>query len=185
MKRVILASASPRRKQLLGELLPDFEIIVSNFEEKAVRLPAEEVAPFFARNKAREVFSRNPNATVLGADTVVAFEGEILGKPKDTEEAKSTLRKLSGKTHFVYTGVCLVREGVERVAVEKTAVKFYPLSEQVIEEYVASGLPLDKAGSYGIQDGYPLVEAFTGSYSNVVGLPVELLSKLLKEEGLC
>ncbi len=185
MKRLILASASPRRKQLLSELIPHFEVVVSRYEEKGEGLPAAQTVERFAFVKASEVFSRYPDCLVLGADTVVSLDGKILGKPRDEEDAKATLRRLSGRTHEVYTGVCLMGEGVSRVETVCSKVKFYPLSEELIEEYVQSGLPLDKAGSYGIQDGFPLVEGFEGSYSNVVGLPMEYVKRLLEEEGLC
>lgn len=185
MIRFILASASPRRRELLKQLIPSFEVIPSRYAEEANGLSAYETAKLFAREKAREVQSRFPEAYVLGADTVVSQEGEILGKPKDEEDAKRMLRLLSGREHSVYTGVCLLGGGRERAEVAETKVRFYALSEDTIEAYVRSGLPMDKAGAYGIQDGFPLVAGYTGSYSNVVGLPTELLDTILKEEKLC
>ncbi len=185
MKRFILASASPRRKQLLAQLVGSYEVIPSAFDEVAVGLSASETVAFFATEKAKEVFLRNPDAIVLGSDTVVVLDGKILGKPKDGEDAARMLTALSGRTHEVLTGVCLLADGLERVEVVSTKVQFYPLSEQTVCDYVKSGLPLDKAGAYGIQDGYPLVERIEGSYTNVVGLPVERLSEIFKEEGLC
>ncbi len=146
---------------------------------------AEETAEFFALNKAKEVFARYSDCVVLGADTVVSLDGEILGKPKDADDAKATLRRLSGRVHAVYTGVALLFEGGCHSVCVKTEVYFHQLSDRLIEEYVASGSPLDKAGSYGIQDGYPLVKEISGSYTNVVGLPVEALGELMKEVGLC
>ncbi len=184
MKRFILASASPRRKQLLKELVPEFLIEPSRFEEVGDGASARETVARFAYEKAKEVFSRFPEDTVLGSDTVVSLDGVILGKPKDKEGAKRMLAALSGRTHAVYTGVCLLSKGVRRIEVDETLVTFYPLDKKLIEEYVESKLPLDKAGSYGIQDGYPLVEKIEGSYSNVMGLPVELLREILKEEKL-
>ncbi len=185
MKKWILASASPRRKELLKEIVSEFEIICAKGEEKA----EEGLAPFelvkqLAKQKAEEVaaLQEAQGKIVLGADTVVALENKVLGKPKDEEEAKQMLRMLSGKTHCVYTGVCIsvpTKTGREIIAqTDCTQVTFYALSDEFINAYVASGSPMDKAGAYGIQDG-GLVEKITGSYSNVVGLPVELCKKLV------
>lgn len=178
--KLILASASPRRRELLGEIA-EFSLQPSLFEEKAEGLSARDTAEYFAEGKAKEVFSRFPDCFVLGADTVVAFEGKILGKPKDKEEARKTLRLLSGRTHSVYTGVCLIGKGFCKVLSVETLVTFHELGEEMIEKYVESGLPLDKAGSYGIQDGYPLVKSYEGSYTNVVGLPQEEVRALIEE----
>ena len=181
--KLILASASPRRRELLGEIT-QFSVEPSFFEEKAdTALSARQTAEYFAEGKAQEVFSRFPECYVLGADTVVAFEEKILGKPKDKEDAKKTLRFLSGKMHSVYTGVCLVGKGFCKTVSAETRVTFHELSEELIEKYVESGLPLDKAGSYGIQDGYPLVKKYEGSYTNVVGLPKEEVCALIEEAG--
>lgn len=184
MDKLILASNSPRRRELLKQVC-EFEVIPSDFEERAERLSARETALAFAKGKAKEVLSRYSSRTVLGADTVVSLHGEILGKPKDGEDAKRMLRLLSGKTHSVFTGVCLAGAGFEISEVVETKVTFYPLTEELIEEYVQSGLPLDKAGAYGIQDGYPLVERYEGQYSNVVGLPVETVRTMLKKGNVC
>lgn len=182
--KVLLASASPRRKQLLAGITP-FDVEPSSFEERAQGLPARETALCFARGKARDVFLKHRDCLVLGADTVVCLDGEIFGKPADAEDAKRMLRLLSGRTHSVFTGVCLMREGKTVEAAEETEVTFFPLGEEKIEEYVASGLPFGKAGAYGIQDG-GLVERIKGSYTNVVGLPVELTKELFVKvsEGL-
>ena len=181
--KLILASASPRRRELLGEIT-QFSVEPSFFEEKAGGgLSARETAKYFATGKAQEVFSRFPECFVLGADTVVAYGGKILGKPKDKEDAIKTLRLLSGKTHSVFTGVCLIGKGFEKTVSAETRVTFHELSEELIKEYVESGLPLDKAGSYGIQDGFPLVKEYEGSYTNVVGLPKEEVCALIEEAG--
>lgn len=177
---LILASASPRRRELLGEIRKDFRVEPSAFEERAGGLSVRDTAKYFARGKAEEVFSRFPQATVLGADTVVSLGGEILGKPRDEEDAKRMLRALSGKIHSVFTGVCVCKKGFSAALVVETEVEFYPLSEALISRYAESGLPLDKAGAYGIQDGFPLVKEFHGSYTNVVGLPVEEVRALLQ-----
>lgn len=121
----------------------------------------------------------------MGADTVVALEGEILGKPKDRNDAIQTLLRMSGKTHSVFTGVCLIADGKVTVRTVESRVTFLPLSQKTVIDYVESGLPMDKAGSYGIQDGYPLVEKYEGSYTNIVGFPMECVRELLKEVGLC
>ncbi len=182
--RLILASNSPRRRELLGELGVPFEVVSPQFEEVAEGLSARDLALSFAEGKAKEVFLRYPAAYVLGADTVVCYGGEILGKPKDGADAKRMLRLLSGRTHSVFTGVCLVGQGVFLREVAETKVTFFPLSEEFIEQYVAGGSPLDKAGAYGIQDG-ALAERYTGSYTNVIGLPMETVEKFLKEVHLC
>lgn len=180
---LILASNSPRRRELLGQITEDFTVEPSLYEERAGGLSAYETAQTFACGKAREVYSRFPHSTVLGADTVVALGSTVLGKPKDGEDARRMLRLLSGKTHEVYTAVCLISDGKEAYHVAKTRVTFHKLSEELIQKYVESGLPLDKAGAYGIQDGFPLVEHIEGSYTNVVGLPVEEVRAMLGARG--
>lgn len=183
MRPLILASASPRRREILGGLGYAFEVVPSRFEEIAAGLSARETALAFARGKAREVFSRFPGAVVIGADTVVSLGNEILGKPHSPEEAEQMLRLLSGKTHSVFTGVCVVCAAGTRECVAETRVVFYDLDEKLIKRYVKSGLPMDKAGAYGIQDGYPLVRSVEGSYTNVVGLPAEELAAILQAFG--
>ncbi len=169
----LLASNSPRRRELLHEITHEFRVEPSLFEESAKGLSAYETVRLFARGKAEEVLSRFPHALVLGADTVVSLDGEILGKPKGEEDARRMLTRLSGREHEVLTGVCLISEKFIEERVATTHVRFNLLKTELIEAYVRSGLPLDKAGAYGIQDGYPLVESIEGSYSNVVGLPIE------------
>jgi septum formation protein len=184
-KKLVLASASPRRRELLSKIITDFEICSADVSE---RLPAGispcEGVKILAKRKANAVFEKyalyGRDVVVLGADTVVAFEGKILGKPKSEEEAKKTLRTLSGKTHEVFTGVCVVWQGDVRVESDRSLVTFRLLTDGQIDEYVKSGSPMDKAGAYGIQDGV-VVEGFSGSYSNIVGLPLELTEKILKE----
>lgn len=181
----ILASASPRRKELLGQLIEKFDVIPSQGEEKTDgTLSPEMLVKTLAEQKATEV-ATYPTAhgkIVLGADTVVAFDGKVLGKPKDEADAFSMLSMLSGQTHEVYTGVCIVypkKGGTEKlVAAARTEVRFFPLTEEQIRAYIATGSPMDKAGAYGIQDG-GLVERIQGSFSNVVGLPVELCAELI------
>lgn len=179
--QIILASASPRRRELLETIAPKFAIVPSAFEERGA-CGAEDTALAFARGKAEEVFSKHPDALVLGADTVVALDGEVLGKPRDEAEAYKMLRALSGRSHDVYTGVCLIKKGARREGVAKTKVTFFPLTDELIVQYIASGSPFDKAGAYGIQDG-GLVKSYEGSYTNVVGLPVETVKTFLRELG--
>ena len=140
----------------------------------------EQVACSVAEGKCDDVFSKNGDAVVVGCDTIVVFEGEILGKPKSEEDAINTLKRLSGKTHFVITAVCIRTKYKKVLECEKTEVRFNQLSDEFIKIYVDSGSPMDKAGSYGIQDG-GLVKEYFGSYTNVVGLPVTLVKKMLEE----
>ena len=179
----VLASASPRRKELLAELITTFEICPSNADENITSYTSpEDLVLQLAALKAREVALRpeHEGKIVIGSDTVVAFDGEVLGKPKDEADAKRMLTALSGNTHQVYTGVCIVLPNGEKlVAADCTDVEFEALDEAAISAYVATGSPMDKAGAYGIQDG-GVVKEIHGSYSNVVGFPCELFEKLLK-----
>ncbi len=178
--RYILASASPRRRELLKQILPEFEVIpAKGGEEVNLSLFPENIACALAERKCDEVFAANPGATVIGCDTVVSFCGEVIGKPVDRADAAATLKKLSGKTHYVITGVC-VRAGEKKlVKFDKTEVRFNVLSDEFIKIYVDGGSPLDKAGSYGIQDE-GVVKEYFGSYTNVVGLPVALVKEMLE-----
>ena len=179
--RFILASASPRRKELFSLIVPEFEVIPAEAEEKFnMSLFPEQVACSVAESKCDEVFKKNPDAVVVGCDTIVVLDGEILGKPKNRDEATATLKRLSGKTHFVITAVCIRTKYKKLLQFERTEVRFNSLSDEFIKIYVDSGSPLDKAGSYGIQDG-GLVKEYFGSYTNVVGLPVTTVKKMLEE----
>lgn len=184
--RLVLASASPRRRELLKEICPEFDVIPARGEERAdfSRSPGEIVSALAAR-KAEEIAALPVayGAAVLGADTIVYFRGEVLGKPKDAADAGRMLSLLSGRTHEVFTGVVLCMGGGTHTAFARTEVTFLPLKKDFIRAYVASGSPMDKAGAYGIQDG-GLVEKISGSYSNVVGLPLELCGAMLKEFGI-
>lgn len=184
--RLVLASASPRRRELLKEICPEFDVIPARGEERAdfSRSPGEIVSALAAR-KAEEIAALPVayGAAVLGADTIVYFRGEVLGKPKDAADAGRMLSLLSGRTHEVFTGVALCMGGGTHTAFARTEVTFLPLKKDFIRAYVASGSPMDKAGAYGIQDG-GLAEKISGSYSNVVGLPLELCGAMLKEFGI-
>ena len=190
MTKIILASASPRRRELLHFITSDYDLASSSAEEQVhvpEGTPPEKVPLLLAAAKAKDVAARHPGRIVIGADTVVIGpEGEILGKPADSGDAAHMLRLLSGKTHQVVTGVCLVYQPDEPASAlsesfaEVTDVTFYPLSEQEIEDYVATGEPMDKAGAYGIQGaGSVLVEGIRGDFFNVVGLPVARLTRAL------
>ena len=177
----ILASGSPRRKELLGLFVPEFEIVVSGCEEFVPEgTPAEKVPALLAEQKALAVLKIRPDDIVIGSDTVVVLNDEIFGKPKDESHAHTMLRALSGKKHFVYTGVAVAEKGSVRSFVQKTEVEFYELSDETIDNYIATGEPMDKAGAYGIQGkGSVLVKEITGDYFNVMGLPVAETARFL------
>ena len=182
MTQWVLASASPRRQELLKLLMAEFEVIPSDVDESlhAGELPASMVARL-ARQKALAVREVRPSACIVGADTVVVCEGEILGKPVSPEDARRMLGRLGGKTHQVLTGVCLLH--VDELFVERatTDVTFFDLTEHEIDSYVRSGEPFDKAGAYAIQGlGARFVEKIDGCYFNVVGLPVPRLYQMIK-----
>lgn len=184
---LILASGSPRRRKFLTDLGLDFTLAAADLDEtiQPGELPGELVCRL-AQDKATAVATDNPGAWVIGADTVVVLGREILGKPTDSAEALVMLKRLSGRTHEVWTGVSILRwqERSCRTFAVCTEVSFAEVAESVLAAYVATGEPLDKAGAYGIQgQGVFLVSAITGSYSNVVGLPLpELLGQLLDLE---
>lgn len=183
---IILASASPRRRELLKFITEDFTVRVSDAEEVTdPALSAEETVKSLAVIKGEAVAEGFPEDTVISADTIVVLDGKILGKPKDEEDAFRMLSSLSGRTHEVFTGVCVLHSGRRLVFAERTEVSFFPLSEDEIRAYIATGEPADKAGAYGIQGkGCTLVKAISGDYNNVVGLPVAGLNRLLKENSL-
>lgn len=176
---LILASASPRRAELLRLLELDFEVLPSTAEEVShEHLTPLEVCQLNAHRKARAVAKRIPDALVLGADTLVFVDNEILGKPRDLKAAAMMLDKLQGRTHQVVTGVCLMhlRAHRERIFAVSTDVLFHPLNKRQIRDYLKKIHPLDKAGAYAIQDaGELIISEISGSFSNVVGLPVEKL----------
>lgn len=181
--KLILASKSPRRKELLGMLCPDFRVEVQQADETiAPGTPPQEAVEQLARRKARAVMA-GPGEAVIGADTIVVLDGRIMGKPADEADAKHMLSALQGRSHSVFTGVC-VRDGQKEVArVCETQVEFAPMTDEEIDWYVSTGEPMDKAGAYGIQGlGGLLVREIRGDYYNVVGLPISCLYDMLKEE---
>ena len=203
MSQIVLASNSPRRRELLEHAGVSFEVCPAKGEEKITSTIPRDVVMELAGQKAKEVASyihtyqtehtdiiTPQDLIVIGADTVVAVDHQILGKPKDEEDAKRMLRLLSGNVHSVYTGVSLVfvekggRAG-EHVFYEKTDVSFYPMTEEEIARYTATGEPLDKAGGYGIQGKCAVyIKEITGDYYNVVGLPIARLYQELKALGV-
>lgn len=184
--KIILASNSPRRKELLGGLGVTYEVkTLPNIDESYPEgLDAEEIPLHIARNKADAYRSMmQPNELIVTADTIVWLDGMVLGKPKDETDACRMLRCLSGKTHQVVTGVCLTTVEKQRCFATVTDVTFAELTEEEINHYVSRYRPLDKAGAYGIQEwiGYIGVQNISGSYFNVVGLPIQRLYTELKK----
>ncbi len=182
MEPIILASGSPRRKELLTQLGIEFEVCPADVDETLEdSLKPDEVVKQLSLKKALAVAKLHPGKTVLGADTVVAYDGEILGKPADEDDALNMLSLLSGRTHHVYTGVSIVySDGKVETFAEATEVVMYENDRQLIKEYIATGEPMDKAGAYGIQgQGAILVKEIKGDYNNVVGLPVARVARLL------
>ena len=184
---IILASQSPRRKELLERMgLSDFAIIPAQGEEtcRPGCTPAEMVEEL-SRRKCAEIAASHPNALVIAADTVVAIDGRILGKPRSREQAAEMLGLLSGREHRVYTGLTVSYGGETVTEHEITSVRFRPLSGTDINHYIATGEPMDKAGAYGVQGyGCVLVEGILGDYYNAMGLPVCRLARLLARFGV-
>ncbi len=186
---IILASGSPRRKELLTQAGLTFRVLTADVDETPTVTEPAAVVEELSMRKAEAVRKMRPSeaeAIVVAADTIVALDGEILGKPKDEDDAVRMLRELSGRTHEVYTGVTVLQvPGTERVTFSNcTRVTFYRLSEEDIRDYVASGEPMDKAGSYGIQGlGVRFVERIKGDYNNVVGFPLAHFLRVLSERG--
>ena len=193
MSKIILASASPRRKDLLAKAGISFTVIPAAGEEKRTSEDPGEAVQQLARDKAEWVAQSlaecEEGTLVIGSDTIVVFENRILGKPKDRRDAAETLEKLQGNTHQVYTGVTVLErkagKWVEHTFFESTDVTFYPVSREEIQDYIATGEPMDKAGSYGIQGLFGIyVKGICGDYNNVVGLPVARLFHEMKKSGI-
>lgn len=178
--KLILASGSPRRKQLLATLRNQFDIIPSAVDEISTAALPKQKAVENACRKAVDVYKKNTDACVIGCDTVVDLDGDVLGKPVDSSEAKTMLTRLSGRTHSVHTGICIICPKGVWVGADTSVVLFRDLSECEIYDYVATGSPLDKAGSYGIQDS-DFVRNVDGSYNNVMGFPTEIIAPVLDE----
>ena len=180
MKEFILASASPRRREILKKAGYNFIIEPSGIEEvKNLSLPFGLIAQKISEDKAKDVYSRR-GVTTLAADTIVVFEGEILGKPVSKEENAEFLRRLSGKVNVVYSGYCVIDGGKVFSGFDSARVLFNELDTKLIKAYVEKGYGMDKAGGYGIQDGFPLVKKIDGEYETVVGLPIKKVSEILE-----
>ncbi len=183
--RLVLASASPRRARILRDLGVVFRVVVSHEDESLV--PGEDgeaAVERLARAKALAV-ARGESLPVLAADTEVLCDGHVLGKPRDEEDAVAMLRRLAGRAHEVVTGVCVVKDGVARSGVERSVVRLAPMTEGELRWYASTGEPLDKAGGYHVDGkGALFIETVEGSPSNVAGLPVRLVLRLVREAGL-
>ena len=182
--KLILASSSPRRRELLSKLDYPFEIIPSNCEEVTTATEPTDVVQQLAALKAKEVFSSHPDCVVIGCDTVVDFDGQIMGKPKSRSDAVRMLKALSGNVHYVHTGVCILSPVGQWLFCDSTEVHFRDLSDEEIRRYVDNGEADGKAGAYGIQDDSQFAASYKGDFDNVVGLPVyrvqEILDKIYK-----
>ena len=183
---VILASKSPRRNELLRFITEDFTVKVSDADETIPDGTApEDAVIMLAKIKGEAVYKENSEATIISADTVVVYDGKILGKPHSREDAFSMLSTLSGNTHTVYTGVFIISGDKKIGFSERTDVTFCELSQDDINNYISTGEPFDKAGAYGIQGkGSVMIKGIVGDYYNVMGLPVAKLNSVLKENGL-
>lgn len=182
--KLILASNSPRRFELLSKLNYPFEVIPSGVDESSETTDPKALVQELASRKAADVYAKHPDCVVIGCDTVVDFKGYIMGKPKDRMDAMVMLHSLSGNTHFVHTGVCILSPVGNWLFCDSTEVNFRELSEEEIFDYVAAGEADGKAGAYGIQDDSQFAASFKGDFDNVVGLPVyrvkEILDKIYK-----
>ena len=185
--KFVLASASERRQELLTRVIEDFNVLVSDFDEKSIpqKDSISKYVEQIALGKAKDVASKLKEGNiVIAADTIVEINGEVLGKPRDKDEAFKILSKLSGNTHRVFTGLVLINTTTNKILVstESTEVIFSKLNEKDISKYIESGEPMDKAGAYGIQGkGGVFIERISGCYYNVVGLPLNRLDKMIKE----
>ena len=171
---LILASQSPRRRELIKKITNDFVVMPANIDESDLHIPACDLPGELSKEKAYAIFSKYPNDAVLSCDTVVILDGKVLGKPKSKDEAAKMLRALSGRKHVVISGYTFISKEKEITRTVKTYVYFNTLSEELIQEYIKTGSPMDKAGAYGIQDSeFNLVSHIEGDFDNVIGLPVE------------
>lgn len=181
---VILASASPRRKQLLKEIIDDFEIIPSTIDEKSLineKISVMEIPEFLSTKKAINVYNQYPNNLIIAADTSIIFNNKIYGKPKDKNDAKEMLKIFSNTTHYVVTGVCIISKNKTISFSSINEVSFYKLTEEEIDNYLSTNEYIDKAGSYAIQGkGKLLIKNINGDYNSIVGLPIAEINRILK-----
>ena len=186
-KRIILASASPRRRELLAQMGLSFEVMPSTKEEKIIEAEASEVVESLSAQKAEDIAQQiNGDATIIGSDTIVVCDGEIMGKPHSKEEAFSMISRLQGRKHQVYTGVTVIdringKESKKTFAAQAD-VSVYPMTDAEIEAYIAKGESMDKAGAYGIQGAFGMfIKEIKGEYTTILGLPIAALYQTLKE----
>lgn len=183
---IILASGSPRRRELMQRITPDYRVEASQVDESGITAPTPAaLAGALAAAKCGDVAARHPRAVVIGCDTVVECGGQVFGKPADAADARRMLQALSGSTHAVHTGVC-IRRGAERVQFTATSrVRFFPIPPQELEAYIATAEPYDKAGAYAIQGRAGLwLDAIDGDYYNIVGFPLSRIAAALRQFGL-
>ena len=180
---LLLASSSPRRREILSRAGYKFIVVPANADEQVPPgMPPGEIVETLARRKAKAVAQGRPGDTILAADTIVVLDGTVLGKPRDPTEACAMLARLSGRVHTVYTGYCVRAGDRIQTGCESTEVEFYPLSDQEILDYVNTGEPMDKAGAYGIQGlGALLVRRIRGDFYNVMGLPIGAVHRILRD----
>lgn len=188
MRKIILASGSPRRKQILEQVGLNFTVEVSDYEEKSIPgVSPSEFVETLSLEKANVVAKNHNDAIIIGADTIVVLDNQILGKPKTKQDAREMLKKLSGNTHSVFTGFTIIDTVNKRTITNhvETKIRFKNLSEEEIRAYIETGEPMDKAGAYGVQDkGALFVEHIEGDYSSVMGLPIVKIFEILKELGI-
>jgi len=188
MKKIILASTSPKRRELLEETGLIFEVVPSNYEEDmTLDLKPDELAKFLSKGKAEEVASRVDDAIIISADTFVSFQSKVIGKPHTIENARITLRTLSGNTHSVFTGFTIIDTKKNKIIskVVETKMTFKELADETIDNYIENGNPLKYAGSYTLKDiEYTFIEKIEGDSRNVIGLPVDEVLETLKEFDL-
>ena len=181
---IVLASKSPRRQKLMHRICDDFIIDVSHIDEStSLNLSPIEAVKDIAKRKGQDIAKKHPNDIVISADTIVVIDNQILGKPKDKIDASRMLNLLSNKTHKVITAFCLIKENKFYEEYVISEVTFYKLNQELIDEYIATGSPMDKAGAYGAQDNndFKIVKSIKGSQDNVIGFPVEEIKKALQE----
>lgn len=186
-KRIILASASPRRRELLAQMGLSFEVMPSTKEEKMIEAEASKVVESLSSQKAEDIAQQiNGDATIIGSDTIVVCDGEIMGKPHSKEEAFSMISRLQGRKHQVYTGVTVIDrisgKEAKKTFAAQADVSVYPMTDAEIEAYIAKGESMDKAGAYGIQGAFGMfVKEIKGEYTTILGLPIAALYQTLKE----
>lgn len=189
MRRIVLASASPRRRELLAQIGLEFEVIPGQGEEIITRTEPKDIVMELAETKAKEIYNGTKDIVVIGADTIVVHNGHIMGKPADKADAEAMLTELCGDTHQVYTGVAFLWQedgkDLKHTFYACTDVSVYPADVEEIRAYIETGEPMDKAGAYGIQGRFAAwIQGIQGDYSNVVGLPVGRVYQELKAKGL-